>query len=75
MSKLTIVRRDKAVSVTDGTAIRVEGCKSLIAAEKLENWLRGDLDGARRWMLHRDAEQLELPLEGGSGVMFRREDD
>ena len=68
MNKLT-------VSVTDGDNIRVEGCRSIHAAAGLETRLKADLDGARRWMLHREPEQLELPLIGGTAALFRREDD
>ncbi len=76
MPKLTIIRRHGViVSVTAGDNIRVEPCKSLTAATALETRLRGDIAGARRWMLHREPEQLELPLEGGVDVMFRRVDD
>ena len=75
MTKLTITRRDKAVSVTDGDNIRVEGCRSIYTAAALETWLKADLDGARRWMNHREPEQLDLSLIGGTAALFRRPEE
>ncbi len=72
---LKITRNAKVVSVTDGKDMRAEGCKSLVAAEKLETRLKADLVGARRWMKHREPEQLELPLVGGTASMWRRVDE
>ena len=75
MSTITIIRRDKAVSVTDGRDWRVADCATVDFAISLEACLRSDLDGARYWMLFQVPEEYNLPSRRSNVVKFRRPDD